>query len=137
MSISIRIQELRKQQNLSQGALAKALGISRQAVSKWENGASVPDMQNLILLAEILDTEVEYLASGTKPEPAIVVPPAPVPPAPIVVNLVEKRDKIIERIVEKPVVRKVIRYKYLRNPIEFGLVALAGFVLGFLIGKLF
>ena len=134
MSISIRILELRKQQNLSQGALAKSLGISRQAVSKWENGASVPDMQNLIQLAEVLDTEVEYLASGTKPEPT--PSPAPPPPAPIVVNLVEKTDKSIERVVETPVVRKVIRYKYLRNPIEFALVGLVAFLLGFFLGKI-
>ena len=40
MSIGERIANLRKEQNLSQGQLADALDISRQAVSKWENGVS-------------------------------------------------------------------------------------------------
>ena len=91
MAIGDRIIELRKQQKISQGQLAKALSISRQAVSKWENNQSSPDTLNLIKLADLLDTEVEYLATGQKPEYQ------PAPPAPIVVNLVEKKDKFVCR----------------------------------------
>ena len=59
MSVGERISELRKAKNLSQGQLADAVGISRQAVSKWENDLSSPDTIHLIQLAETLDTEVE------------------------------------------------------------------------------
>lgn len=123
MSIGERIASLRKLKNLSQGELAEALDISRQAVSKWENGQNTPDTTNLIRLSELLDTEVEYLATGVHPV---------YEPAPIVVNVVEKVDRVIER--EKPVIRKVVRVKYLRNPLEFALVGILGFLLGLALG---
>lgn len=135
MSVGERISTLRKEKNLSQGQLAKAMDVSRQAVSKWENDQSSPDTLNLIRLAEVLETEVEYLATGVKP-----VYESP----PIVVNLVNKSDvvkpKIIEkpviRVVEKPVIKKVIRVKYVRNPWEFLLVGLLGMVAGIVLGLL-
>lgn len=125
MSVGERISDLRKQQNISQNELAKCLGVSRQAVSKWENDLSSPDTQNLILIAEILQTEVEFLATGRKPvyqEP------------PIVVSLVKKEDKIVERFVEKPTIKRIIRIRYLRNPIEFAALGIACFLIGLLIG---
>ena len=138
MNLNNRIRTLRSEQNLSQGKLAQALGVSRQAVSKWENGTAVPDMENLIQLSELFDVDLNYLATGI-PQPVqtpITVSQPEPPPAPIVVNLVEKTDRIVERVVEKPVIRKVVRVKYLRNPVEFSLIAFAGFLLGFLLGKL-
>ena len=128
MSIGERITMLRKERQLSQGQLAQQLGVSRQAVSKWENGQTSPDTVKLIQLAELLDTEVEYLATGNKPV---------YEPAPIVVNVVEKVDKYIDRVVEKPVIHKVYRVKYLRNPVEFALCGGAGVMVGILIGLLF
>ena len=124
MSVGQRIMELRKEKSLSQGQLATQLGVSRQAVSKWENDLSNPDTEKLIELAEILGTEVTYLAPGEKP----------VYEHPVVVNMVEKVDKVVERVVEKPVVHKVVRTKYLRNPVEFGLVGAACFLLGLVVG---
>ena len=64
MSIGERITSLRKQQNLSQGKLASILEVSRQAVSKWENDLAAPDTLKLIQLADVLKTDVEYLATG-------------------------------------------------------------------------
>lgn len=130
MSIGERITELRKEQRLSQGQLSEALGISRQAVSKWENDLTSPDTLNLIKLADILKTDVEYLATGVKP-----VYQSP----PIVVNLVKKEDRIVERRVEveKPVVRKIVRVKYVRNPIEYAAVGLVSFLIGIAVGFLF
>lgn len=127
MSIGERIAEQRNVCKLSQGQLAEALSVSRQAVSKWENDLSSPDTIHLIQIAEILDTEVEYLATGRKPvyeEP------------PIVLNMVKKVDRVVEKVVEKPVIRKVIRVKYLRNPIEYALCGIVCFLLGILIGSL-
>lgn len=125
MSIGERIAALRKERNLSQGQLADALEVSRQAVSKWESDQSSPDTIKLIKLAEVLDTEVEYLASGRKPvyeEP------------PIVLNMVKKVDKVVEKVVEKPVIKRVVRVKYLRNPLEFFALGIVCFLLGLVLG---
>ena len=59
MNIGERIMALRKEKSISQTELAKRLNVSRQAVSKWEQGVSSPDTERLIRLAEILGTEVE------------------------------------------------------------------------------
>ena len=53
MEISKTIQQLRKGAGLSQEALAEQLGLSRQAVSKWESGAAIPSLENLIELSRI------------------------------------------------------------------------------------
>ena len=127
MSIGERISELRNEKKLSQGQLADAVCVSRQAISKWENDNSSPDTIHLIQLADILGTDVEYLATGRKPvyeEP------------PIVLNMVQKVDRVIEKVVEKPVIRRVIRVKYLRNPVEFAVVGLLSFLLGIAVGIL-
>ena len=127
MSIGERISNIRNKRNLSQGELAQALGVSRQAVSKWENDLSSPDTIHLIKLADILETEVEYLATGRKPvyeEP------------PIVLNMVKKVDKVVEKVVEKPVIRKVVRVKYLRNPIEYAVIGISALIVGFVLGAI-
>lgn len=119
---------MRKEKGLSQNQFAQTLGISRQAVSKWESDLSSPDTRNLIQIAEVLETEVEYLATGIHPV---------YEPAPVVVNVVEKVDKVIEKVVEKPVIKKVVRVKYLRNPFEFLLVGILAFLLGLFAGRFF
>lgn len=125
MSIGERISDLRKAQNLSQGDLSKLLGVSRQAVSKWENDTSSPDTLNLIRLADVLDTEIVYLATGNKP---VYLPP------PVVVNVSEKVDRVIERVVEKPVIRKVVRVKYRNDPVVLTITGFIGLLAGLLLG---
>lgn len=127
MSIGERITELRTQKNLSQGDLASALSVSRQAISKWENDQSSPDTIHLIQLADFLDTEVAYLATGVKPV---------YEEAPIVVNLVKKEDRVVEveKVVEKPVIRRIVRVKYRRNPLEYLALGIVCFMLGLLLG---
>ena len=129
MSIGERISELRTQKNLSQGELASALSVSRQAISKWENDQSSPDTIHLIQLADLLDTEVAYLATGVKPV---------YEEAPIVVNLVKKEDRVVEveKVVEKPVTRRIVRVKYRRNPLEYLALGIVCFVLGLLLGAI-
>lgn len=125
MSIGERITQLRTEKNMSQGQLAGALDVSRQAISKWENDQTSPDTLHLIKLADILDTEVEYLATGRKPvyeEP------------PIVLNMVKTVDRVVEKVVEKPVIRKVVRIKYRRNPLEYVLIAVVSLTIGFILG---
>jgi len=68
MSIGQRISKLRKENNLSQEYIAEKLGVSRQAVSKWETDRSAPDTYNLISLAELFNVSVEYIAIGKQPD---------------------------------------------------------------------
>lgn len=129
MSIGERITELRKKRNMSQAELSRAMDVSRQAVSKWENDQTSPDTIKLIQLAEVLDTEVEYLATGRMPV---------YEQSQIVLNMVKTEEKIVEveKIIEKPIVKKITRVKYLRNPVEFAVVGAVCFVAGILIGSL-
>lgn len=126
MNIGERITALRKEKNISQTELAKRLNVSRQAVSKWEQGTSSPDTDRLIQLAEILGTEVEYLATGTHPEPGSVV-----------LNIVETVERVEEKVVVKEVIRHVPRKPVKKNPIDYWIVGGAGFVLGILVGLIF
>ena len=61
-----RLFELRKKHNLSQEELAEKLGVSRQAVSKWERSEASPDTDNLIALAKIYDLSLDELIFGEK-----------------------------------------------------------------------
>lgn len=61
MTVGKRIQQLRKQANLTQEQLAEKLLVSRQAVSKWESDLNQPDIKTLISLAEIFDVTVDDL----------------------------------------------------------------------------
>ena len=64
MTLGERIANLRKDCGYSQEYIAESLGVSRQAVSKWEKDLSSPDTENLIKLAELLNTSVQFLATG-------------------------------------------------------------------------
>lgn len=61
IEIANRLVQLRKNNNLSQEALAAKLGISRQAVSKWERAEASPDTDNLILLARLYGVSLDDL----------------------------------------------------------------------------
>lgn len=63
-TIGTRIAKLRNEFTYSQEYVAEKLGVSRQAVSKWEQNQSSPDTNNLIALAELFNVTVEYLAIG-------------------------------------------------------------------------
>lgn len=63
MTLGEKIHELRKTHKMSQERVAELLGVSRQAVSKWETCQSRPNMENLICLAEIFNVSVEELTN--------------------------------------------------------------------------
>ena len=67
-----RLAELRKKNGLSQEELADKLGLSRQAVSKWERAESSPDTDNLILLAKIYGVSLDDLLKSDKPVDEII-----------------------------------------------------------------
>ncbi|OUQ23168.1 transcriptional regulator [Flavonifractor sp. An135] len=64
MTLADRIQHLRKAKGISQEELADQIGVSRQAVSKWESGQSSPDLEKVILLSEFFDVATDYLLKG-------------------------------------------------------------------------
>ena len=147
MSIGERITELRKMQNLSQGQLAEAMDVSRQAVSKWENDLSAPDSMKLIRLAELLDTDIEYLSTGRRNfarRPPVVLKTTETvekivekPVVQIVEKVVEVEKPVVEvQYVDRPVVKKVTRTKYVRNPIEYCILGATCFILGVIFGLL-
>lgn len=71
IQIAERLQALRKEHGYSQEQLADELGVSRQAVSKWERGEASPDTDNLIALAKLYGVTVdEVLFNKSLPQPA-------------------------------------------------------------------
>lgn len=64
MTIADRILELRKVKGISQEELADKIGISRQAVSKWESGQSIPDLDKIIALSEYFGVTTDFLLKG-------------------------------------------------------------------------
>ena len=67
MNIADRIQSLRKQKGMSQIELADAIGVSRQAVSKWESEQTIPDLDKIVAMSEIFGTTTDYLLKGIEP----------------------------------------------------------------------
>ncbi|MBR6608926.1 MAG: helix-turn-helix transcriptional regulator [Oscillospiraceae bacterium] len=61
MTLGAKLQNLRKQTGMSQETLAGQLGVSRQAVSRWELDISLPETENIIKLAKIFNVSFDYL----------------------------------------------------------------------------
>ena len=61
METKTSILELRKRRHWSQDELAEKLAVTRQAVSRWENGETVPNTDTLKLMAQIFEVSVDYL----------------------------------------------------------------------------
>jgi len=61
MTFSEKIFELRKSRGWSQEELAERLGVTRQSVSKWEGGDSVPDVDKIVDLSELFGVSTDYL----------------------------------------------------------------------------
>ena len=74
-TIGKRIASLRRGKGLTQDELSEMMGVSPQAVSKWENDQSCPDITSLPQLAEILGITVDELLSGKKAEPTVKLVP--------------------------------------------------------------
>ena len=64
-----RLIRLRQEQGLSQSGLAEALGVSRQAVSRWETGAAMPSAENLLCLSRLYGVPMDELIRGEEAEP--------------------------------------------------------------------
>ena len=64
MTLGEKIYKLRTERNLSQGDLSEILEVSRQSVSKWENGAATPDLDKIIKLSEIFGITIDELVKN-------------------------------------------------------------------------
>ena len=76
MNLGETIYKLRTQQGMSQDALAGALDVSRQSVSKWENNAAVPELEKLMKMCDVFGVTLDELAGRNTPTPP---PPAAAP----------------------------------------------------------
>ena len=92
MTIGQRIAQKRDRLGMSQEALAERLGVSRQAVSKWESGASVPDTENVVALSRLFGVSVGWLLGVEEP------PEADAAPAETGGGLTEAQLKMVEEI---------------------------------------
>ncbi|TLQ04400.1 helix-turn-helix domain-containing protein [Pediococcus stilesii] len=68
MEFAKQLKKYRLNNDLSQEDLATKLFVSRQAVSKWENGEGTPDLDNIVKLAEIFDVSLDALVLGIESE---------------------------------------------------------------------
>ena len=130
---------------MSQLELSRQMEVSRQAVSKWESDQSSPDASNLIRLAEVLDTDIEYLTTGRRTygrRPPVVIKTTETVEKVVEKPVIQVVEKVVEKIVEKPVVqtvekpviKKVYRTKYVRNPLEIAVISAICFVIGVIVG---
>ena len=67
MSFSENLQAIRKKNHLSQEELAEMLGVSRQAVSKWEIGEGYPEVEKLLIISKKLNVSLDGLMTGSMP----------------------------------------------------------------------
>lgn len=61
MNFSEKLKDIRKKEGLSQEQLAEKIGVSRQAITKWETGKGLPDVENMVIIAEIFKTTLDEL----------------------------------------------------------------------------
>ena len=64
MSFAENLQLIRKEKQLSQEELAEKIGVSRQAISKWEQGGVYPETEKLLILSKELNVSLDYLMLG-------------------------------------------------------------------------
>ena len=145
MSLGERIMELRAASGMSQKQLAVQMEVSRQAVSKWETDQSCPDPIKMIRLAEVLDTDIEYLSTGRRNfgrRPPVVINTVETVEKVVEKPVIQVKETVVEKIVEKPVVeyvekpviKKVYRKQLVRNPVEFIICGSICFLIGLLVG---
>ena len=64
MAFSEKLYELRKKSCLSREQLAEQLGVSRQAISKWESGKAMPESDTLVSISQYFNVSPDYLMKG-------------------------------------------------------------------------
>jgi len=119
MALGERIKEYRLKAHLSQEKVAELIGVSRQAITKWEMNQSAPNTENLFRLAEIFDTTVDLLVSDEAERPKSIA----------------EQVHLLYRAEEAKKIRE--RRSRIRHNICIALMVLGGYLVIFLVGKLF
>ena len=79
MSMGARLAQARRGQNLTQEQLAEKLGVTRQAVSRWESDTAYPETDKIVRMAALFGVSCDYLLGvSSEPAPAGDKPPSPV-----------------------------------------------------------
>lgn len=73
MALPEKLYTLRKKSGLSQEQLAEALNVSRQAISKWEGGSTMPESDKLLALSNYFGVSLDYLLKDGAPDAALIV----------------------------------------------------------------
>ena len=118
MTLGQRIKECRQKAGLSQEKVAELVGVSRQAVTKWESDQSAPNTDNLFKLAEILGTTVDFLIS-TDSDTASVA------------------EQVYRMFKEDEAQKEAARLTRQRHRIQYTLITALGYLAVFLLGKIF
>jgi transcriptional regulator with XRE-family HTH domain len=117
MPLGKKLAELRKKSNMTQSELGDILNISAQAISKWENGASEPDIATLRKLSEIYGVSIAEIINPSNDDNE---KPAPAP---------EKKSVLCDvRITEMPSDKKITTINYLMNMLGISLIEAKGMV---------
>ncbi len=66
MTFAEKLKSIRKQAGMSQEQLAEKLGVSRQAVTKWETDSGIPDIENMMAISVLFDISIDELLSNEK-----------------------------------------------------------------------
>lgn len=74
MTLGEKLSKLRKENHYTQEQLAEILGVSRQAVSKWESDTAYPETEKLCKLGELYGCSMDYLLKGGEAVPGMVPP---------------------------------------------------------------
>lgn len=117
MTLGDKLARLRKEHNYTQEQLAEILGVSRQAISKWESNAAYPETEKLIRLARMYDCSLDYLLLDKPREQAKEV----------VVGKLDLSHLCIEKVSE----RKIGNLPLWHINIGFGRVARGIFSVGY------
>jgi len=64
MGLADNLKSIRQERHISQEELAEIIGVSRQSVSKWEQGSGYPEMEKLLVLSKELNVSLDYLMLG-------------------------------------------------------------------------
>ena len=101
-SLGKKISELRKEKSLTQEGLAEALGISPQAVSKWENDLSCPDIMLLPALASLFDVSIDELFGGKQKETVLFPPDSRKNPDELLLRVCARVDDDVKIVLRLP-----------------------------------
>lgn len=106
MTVGQKIQKMRKEHGLSQNELACRITVSRQAVSKWENDESLPDVENLVQISKIFGVSLDYLL-----------------------------NEAVEKVEDVPIIKEIVETEKKKKNYIWVILCLSAIVIALFIGR--